>query len=140
MNSNRFKYKLYIFKSMLICSMLLTGAIQIMAQKKTDSKKDTVQLKNAVTEESIPGRLFEVNKNRSTAAVSTVNGKTLYNTPTPAISNTLYGNLTGLSVIQGSGEPGFDAAALYIRGIGTYGVNTYKIFVDGFEVDNNYFN
>jgi len=125
---------------MLICSMLLTGAIQIMAQKKTESKIDTIQLKNAVTEESIPGRLFDLKKHRSTAAVSSVSGTTLYNTPTPSITNTLYGSLPGLSVIQGSGEPGFDVASLYIRGVGTYGINTYKIFVDGFEVDNNYFN
>ena len=126
---------------MLLWTLLLTGVMQLMAQKKNSSKSaDTILLKSNKSEEITPGRLFEIGNQRSTAAVSTAKGATLYKTTTPAISNTLYGLVPGLSVIQGSGEPGFDAASMYIRGIGTYGVNTYKIFVDGFEVDNNYFN
>ncbi|RYE27061.1 MAG: hypothetical protein EOP45_02430, partial [Sphingobacteriaceae bacterium] len=91
-----------------------------------------------------PGRLFNLNKTNNTSAISSVSGETLYNTPVPNITNTLYGRLSGLTVTQGSGEPGNDNASLAIRGAGTYGVGTFgygsfKIFVDGFEVNQNYF-
>jgi len=91
-----------------------------------------------------PGRLFNLHKTNNTSAISSVSGEALYNTPVPNITNTLYGRLSGLTVTQGSGEPGNDNASLAIRGAGTYGVGTFgygsfKIFVDGFEVNQNYF-
>ncbi|RYE37095.1 MAG: SusC/RagA family TonB-linked outer membrane protein [Sphingobacteriaceae bacterium] len=106
--------------------------------------QSVTNLRMVDTVTTVPGRLFNTGKNSSTAAVSTVFGETLYQTPTPNLTKTLYGRLPGLTVAQGSGEPGYDNANLGIRGIGTYGVgtngyNTYKIFVDGFEVNQNYF-
>lgn len=90
-------------------------------------------------------RLFSVQQRFSTHAVSTVSGQTLYKTPAPNLTNTLYGRLPGLTVTHGSGEPGNDDALLAIRGIGTYGYlggangyHTYKIFIDGFESNRNY--
>jgi len=127
-------------------AMLLVGASPLlMAQTKNVSliKADTIKIgkqKPVQADEITEGQLFNVSRQRSTGAVSTVSGKTLYNTPTANITNTLNGVLPGLTVLQGSGEPGYDVSGLYIRGIGTYGVNNYKIYVDGFEVDNNYFN
>jgi TonB-linked SusC/RagA family outer membrane protein len=53
--------------------------------------------------------------------------------------------LSGLTVTQGTGEPGADQANLGIRGVGTFGnvgnggYNTALIYVDGFQVDPNYF-
>src|SRR5258708_40128066 len=61
---------------------------------------------------------------KDTSAVtvpSTVSGATLYKMPVPNLTNTLYGRLQGLSVQQKSGEPGYDGATMYIRGIGSYG-------------------
>jgi TonB-linked SusC/RagA family outer membrane protein len=91
-----------------------------------------------------PGRLFHVRKQYSTAAMSSVDGASLYHTPAPNLTNTLYGRLPGLTVTQGTGEPGNDNALLGVRGTGTYsygvnGYSTYKVFVDGFETNLNYF-
>lgn len=95
--------------------------------------------------DTIPGRFFNLDRYNSTGAVSTVSGDLLYHTPAASLTNTLYGRLPGLTVTQQSGEPGNDNASMGIRGIGTYalgnnGYSAYKIFVDGFEVNANYFN
>ncbi len=73
------------------------------------------------------------------AAVSTVSGATLYKTPVANLSNTLYGLLPGLTVLQGTGEPGYDAASLAIRGLASYNESDYAIFVDGFQSNFSYF-
>lgn len=135
--------KKYIYRSIFLITMLTIGACQLMAQNKKSGKlSDTIKIINDQnnSNEIVPGTLIGVSKLNSTAAVSTVSGSTLYNTPTASITNTFYGLLPGMTVRQGSGEPGFDIASLAIRGIGTYGVSGYKIYVDGFEVDNNYLN
>jgi TonB-linked SusC/RagA family outer membrane protein len=131
--------KRYIIQSILIGGMLsmITGS---MLAQKTPSKADTTA--STTSSIMIPGRLFSTSKNNNTAAISTVSGETLYKTPAQNITNTLYGLLPGLTVTQGSGEPGYDNAKLLIRGVGSYGYGGYnvcKIFVDGFEVNSNYF-
>lgn len=75
----------------------------------------------------------------STSAISTVTGADLYKTPAANITNTLYGRLPGLTVLQGSGEPGYDGASMVTRGIGTYDNNNLVIYVDGFQVTSDYF-
>ncbi|SEW37814.1 TonB-linked outer membrane protein, SusC/RagA family [Chitinophaga sp. YR573] len=75
----------------------------------------------------------------STSAISTVTGADLYKTPAANITNTLYGRLPGLTVLQGSGEPGYDGATMTTRGIGTYDNNSLVIYVDGFQVTSDYF-
>ncbi|MDB5110337.1 MAG: putative outer membrane protein involved in nutrient binding [Mucilaginibacter sp.] len=139
--------KLYLLRSLLIGTMLAAAAGQLMAQtNRATTFSDSSAIKAGKSSEMVPGRLFNSDRINSTGAVSTVSGETLYHTPTPNITNTLYGRLPGLTVGQGSGEPGYDNANLGIRGMGTYGVgtntngyNTFKIFVDGFEVNENYF-
>lgn len=77
-----------------------------------------------------------------TGAVSVVSGESLYKVPAANLTNTLSGTMSGLTVNQGNGTPGYDGAGLLIRGIGTYGMsgayNTAKIYVDGFETDMDY--
>ncbi len=94
-------------------------------------------------EKVVSGAWLESNSATTTSAVSTVSGDELYNTPTPSLSNTMGGLLSGLTAIQGTGEVNNDAASLIIRGVGSYGYggfNKAKIFVDGFEVNGTYFN
>ena len=69
---------------------------------------------------------------------STVSGATLSKTPVPNLTNTLYG-LQGLTVQQTSGQPGYDAANLNIRGVGTYDNAALAIYVDGFQTKSTYF-
>ena len=129
----------YIKSTVLSACLLLSTAMNIAAQNKslTDSAaRDTARME--------PGRLLNIKKINSAAAVTSVSGEALYQTPTMNLTNTLYGRLNGLSVNLGSGEPGYDNAALGIRGVGSLsstsagGYNTYKVFVDGFETNLNY--
>ena len=88
--------------------------------------------------QAIPGAIFSVDPLESTAAVSSVSGETLFRTPVSNLTNTLYGLLPGVSVVQGQGEPGNDAASINIRGIGAYNYGSYAVFVDGFQSTMSY--
>ena len=69
-----------------------------------------------------------------TGAITSVNQKILKQTPVANISNALVGKVTGLTAIQSSGEPGNDAATIFVRGKATFTGNTDPlILVDGVE-------
>ncbi len=54
--------------------------------------------------------------------------------PSRTISTSLAGNLAGVIAVQSSGEPGFDSASFWIRGINTFaGGSSPLILVDGVE-------
>ncbi len=72
-----------------------------------------------------------------TGAVGSVSGDDLLKTPTGSVANALSGSITGLSSVQFSGEPGVDAADIYIRGIATLNGTDPLIQVDGVERDFN---
>ncbi|MDP4289616.1 MAG: SusC/RagA family TonB-linked outer membrane protein [Bacteroidota bacterium] len=134
--------KIYISHSVTKWLLLIMGILiaesPILAQEgSVKIQKDTSF--NAAEQQKEPGALFSVNKNTSSAAVSSVSGDVLFKTPVANISNTLYGLLPGLTVYQGSGQPGYDAASLKIRGTGSYNNESYAIYVDGFQADFNYF-
>ncbi|RZK60706.1 MAG: SusC/RagA family TonB-linked outer membrane protein [Pedobacter sp.] len=132
--------KKYILKQAVFAMLFLAIAERSTAQTTGRELTDTIKAGRME-----PGRLFKTTKINSTAAVSTVYGETLYKTPTMNLMNTLYGRLPGLTVNQGSGEPGYDDASLGIRGVGSFGrlsnsgLNTYKVFIDGFETNSNNF-
>lgn len=132
--------KKYIAGGLFGSLLFLTATHSNAQNADSNSSSDTIVV-NMMNEE-VPGRIFNTKKLYSTAAVSTVNGNTLYQTATPSLTNTLFGRLAGLTVLQNSGEPGGDDASLGIRGNGSYGYGgfgSHKIFVDGFEVSYNYF-
>lgn len=70
-----------------------------------------------------------------TGAISSMRGDDLLKTPVGSISNILSGQVTGISSVQYSGEPGADAADIYVRGIATTNNATPLIQVDGVERD-----
>ncbi|MHA7111659.1 SusC/RagA family TonB-linked outer membrane protein [Sunxiuqinia elliptica] len=127
--------------AIVLRSLLLLGALvmanAVLAQEKNINSKDTVELVKVIKED--PGAFFSVDKLTSTAAVSSVSGNKLYKTANANLTNTLYGVLPGLTVSQGSGQPGYDAATLHIRGMGTYNNQEYTIYVDGFQTTSTYF-
>jgi len=56
--------------------------------------------------------------------------------PTRTISTSLAGRLSGVISVQSSGEPGYDGATFWIRGVNTFtGTQTPLILVDGVERD-----
>jgi TonB-linked SusC/RagA family outer membrane protein len=140
-------HKIYKIKVALLCSAFALLTLQLKAQKKAKQLLTTfnTQLVDSLKETKIPNRFFNDSEDKSTAAISTMRTNALYKTQSPSVSNSLYG-LPGLNVQQTSGEPGFEAANLNIRGVGTYGYtngsgyNIQTIYVDGFEVTQNYFN
>ena len=72
-------------------------------------------------------------KTNITGALTSIATAELTATPTASLSNTLAGRLPGLVSVQGSGEPGADGAALYIRGFGSYNGQSPLFLVDGIE-------
>ena len=77
-------------------------------------------------------------KNR-TGALFTLDGKDLQRMMVGNLLNTLQGRIPGLTVVTGSGEPGYDGPTLYLRGQSSWNIagNKVLIYLDGFEVDMN---
>ena len=72
-----------------------------------------------------------------TGAISSVKGADLMKSPIGSVSNMLSGQLNGLTTVQYSGEPGDDAASIFIRGQATWTNSSPLIQVDGVERDFN---
>ncbi len=70
-----------------------------------------------------------------TGALSTVPTEALVAAPVASITNVLAGTVPGISSVQETGQPGADAASIYIRGIGTLGTADASplVLVDGIE-------
>ena len=74
-------------------------------------------------------------KRMLTSAVSSIDNKELIKSPATSITNLLAGALPGVSSVQTTGQPGKDAAAIYVRGVGSLNDSQSKplILVDGVE-------
>ena len=68
-----------------------------------------------------------------TGALSSVKGEDLLRTPVSSVNNVLAGQLSGVTTIQYSGEPGSDAATVFVRGQATWKDSSPLIQVDGVE-------
>src|SRR5690606_19040952 len=77
---------------------------------------------------------FGVQKKASVVgAISTVNVQEL-KTPVRSLNNALAGKIAGVIAVQRSGEPGYDDAQFWIRGINTFGAGKEPlILVDGIQ-------
>ena len=75
------------------------------------------------------------NKGLVTSAISSISNKELIKSPVASVTNVLAGALPGVSSVQTSGQPGKDAAAIYVRGSGSLSNDLSKplILVDGVE-------
>ena len=70
-----------------------------------------------------------------TGAVSSIKNEDLTRTPVSSVNNVLAGQLSGVSTVQTSGEPGSDAAEIFVRGKATWVDAKPLIQVDGVERD-----
>ena len=70
-----------------------------------------------------------------TGALSTVDVEKLTEVPVASVTNMLAGAVPGVTSVQTSGQPGKDAAALYIRGVGSMSASSSSplVLVDGVE-------
>ncbi len=79
---------------------------------------------------------FGVQKKVSqTGAISSIKSEDLTRTPVSSVTNVLAGQLSGVSTVQYSGEPGSDAASIFVRGKATWVDSKPLIQVDGVERD-----
>ena len=68
-----------------------------------------------------------------TGALSSVKSEDLLRTPVSNVNNVLAGQLSGVTTVQYSGEPGSDAATVFVRGKGPWTDSSPLIQVDGVE-------
>jgi TonB-linked SusC/RagA family outer membrane protein len=70
-------------------------------------------------------------------AAYTISGEELSHIMAGNLLNTLYGLIPGLTVISGSGEPGYDNPTLVGRGVSSWNLtgNNILIYLDGFQVN-----
>lgn len=139
----------YILKKLTYLLLLGCLSMQVNAQGNDDAMPSDSSRNKKELPAMQAERLFNLPSIYSTSAVSTVSGDILYKTFTSNLSNALIGQLSGLYVRQTSGEPlsipgMVSTTSMNIRGVGSYGFsngyyNNYKIYVDGFETDLNYF-
>lgn len=72
-----------------------------------------------------------------TGALSTVDPEALKKAPVASVTNVLAGAVPGIATVQSTGQPGEDAAKIFIRGVGTLNSSFAQplVLVDGVERD-----
>lgn len=73
----------------------------------------------------------EQKKETVTGSVATVKGNELIKSPAVNLTNSIAGRMPGVIATNSSGEPGYDGAAIRIRGSNTLGNNDALIVIDG---------
>ena len=68
-----------------------------------------------------------------TGAISTMKIDDAINQPVTNTTQLLQGKMSGVHLTQGGGQPGYDAATIHVRGIGTNGESGPLVLVDGVE-------
>lgn len=81
----------------------------------------------------------EQRKAAMSSSVSTVKSNEIMKSPVSNISNALAGRVTGLTTMQGSGQPGADESTMYIRGAGTWNSSEPLYVIDGVERNQSQF-
>lgn len=78
-----------------------------------------------------------LDKNLLTSSVSSISTDDLVKSPAANVTNVLAGALPGVSTIQSSGQPGKDAATIFVRGAGSLNDSQSLplVLVDGVERD-----
>ena len=80
------------------------------------NRLDIVLVTDFYNEETKPILYDQQTRNVSITSSSTVGNTDLIKSPVTSVNNALTGRMSGLQTFQSSGQPGFDIAALYIRG------------------------
>lgn len=74
-------------------------------------------------------------------SISQINSEVLENRPTPQLSNALTGQMSGVTVIQRSGNPGDSSGEIRIRGVGSFGATPGAlVLIDGIPGNMNNIN
>jgi len=68
-------------------------------------------------------------------AITQVNNAALMSSGATTVTNAIAGKLSGVLTIQTQGEPGSNAANIYIRGVSSWNGSAPLVLVDGVERD-----
>jgi len=120
------------YKKILLVILFYAGTSQfIIAQNTSDSS--TI----IVADSEVVNIGFGQQKTKLvTSAISTIKGAELQKTFSTNLGATLYGRLSGLTVMQGGNEPGNNNPSINARGNNTFGPgNNVLIIIDGFMGD-----
>jgi TonB-linked SusC/RagA family outer membrane protein len=98
---------------------------------------DTIKKDSRLIKSTVDGGLRTEKFWRSTGATFTLQGEELAHMVVGNLLNTLQGRIPGLTVVTGSGEPGYDNPTLYVRGQTSWNskANQVIVYLDGFQVD-----
>lgn len=120
----------------LACVLLLCNLSFVKAQSNNGSRADSAKDENGIKHVTDLGLGFKMDW-RNTGAVFSLSGEELTRMTSGNLLNTLQGRIPGLTVVTGSGEPGYDNPTLYVRGQSSWNIggNSLLIYLDGFQVD-----
>ena len=107
------------------------------AQTTNVTQADSTKTSNSATKAIVDGGIKTERSWRNTGAAFTLPGEDLTHMTVGNLLNTLQGRIPGLTVVTGSGEPGYDNPTLYVRGQSSWNIagNQVLIYLDGSQVD-----
>ncbi|HOU01993.1 MAG TPA: TonB-dependent receptor [Bacteroidales bacterium] len=116
-------------------AVLVVSFIGYVAQEIPVAGRSTVELSLVPTVESLEEVVVvgygTQKRTTMTGSVSVVKGDEVAKVPVSNITNAMAGKLAGVLTSQSSGQPGEDAARIYVRGVATTGSSNPLIVVDG---------
>ncbi|CAM3805826.1 TonB-dependent receptor [Mucilaginibacter galii] len=120
----------------LVFSFIGFGTQEVVVSSRTVIDVTMGDNATGLNEVVVLGYNQQQKKSSLTAAVSTVSGREILQSPTANTTNSLVGRVTGVTAVQRSGQPGADGAALNVRGQSTYNNSGAIVVVDGIERPN----
>ena len=107
---------------------------QIVSAK--NGMKVTMKEGGAVSLKAVEVVAYGVQKKVTvTGALSSIKSEDLLRTPVASVNDVLAGQLSGVTTVQYSGEPGANSTNIFVRGQGTWVDSKPLIQVDGVERD-----
>lgn len=99
-----------------------------------DGMKVTLKNGDAVSLNAVEVVAYGVQKKVTvTGALSSIKSEDLLRTPVSSVNDVLAGQLSGVTTVQYSGEPGSNSTSVFVRGQGTWVDSQPLIQVDGVE-------
>lgn len=126
---------------LLTIGVLFFSGQSLMAQKKqTGTKKPKIDtVSNREIEEVVVQGYRSVTKKTAAVSSATISNETIENRPNANVLNTIQGQLAGVNIVAGSGQPGAKPEVI-IRGVGTINGNYDPLYViDGFPSNSDNF-
>ena len=116
-------------------SVLVFSFIGYMTQEVEVGNRTTIDVKMTLDVQSLEEVVVvgygEQKKVTVTGAVVEVEGAELQKSPAIDLSNSFAGRLAGVVAVQTSGEPGYDASTIRIRGVNSIGNAEPLVVIDG---------